>query len=93
MKNLHKSPLLSCLAGLAGLLLLAGPARADDPVDATRSTAHDARRGVKRGAHRVAESLCTGTKAECAERKLKNRGKEAKDKVADKVDEAKEKAR
>ena len=46
------------------------------------------KREVKKGANRVGETLCTGTKAECAAKKGKHRVEETKDKVVDETKKA-----
>jgi hypothetical protein len=82
---------------LSLLILAAAPrmARASeaDVKGDVRSDADDAKRGVKKGANRVDEAGCTGTKAECAKRKGKHRVTETKDKVGDKTTEAVDKAK
>jgi hypothetical protein len=82
---------------LSLLLLASGPrlARASeaDVKGDVRSDANDAKRGVKKGANRVDEAGCTGTKAECAKRKGKHRVDETMDKVGDKTIEAVDKAK
>jgi hypothetical protein len=72
-----------CVLGL--MVLSAGAALAQSTVEKAKATGNDVKREVKKDAHRVAEALCTGSKAECAEQKLKHRGTEFKDTVVDKT--------
>jgi len=76
-------------AAVATALCFAAPVfaqqTAGEKVDAA---ANDTKRGAKKGAHRVEEALCTGTKAECAAMKGKNRVGEKKDKVVDGAEKA-----
>jgi hypothetical protein len=77
---------------LLGLCLMAsGPtlARASesDVKADVRSDTDDAKRGVKKAAHRVDEAGCTGSKAECEKRKTTHRVDETKEHVSDKVHE------
>jgi hypothetical protein len=68
----------------------AGPAFAAETVpEKVESTSKDAARDVKKAGNRVEEELCMGTKAECAKKKVKNRGEETKDKVEDKASDVK----
>lgn len=60
-------------------------ATAGEKVDAT---ANDVKRGTKKAVNRVDETLCTGTKAECAAKKGKHRVTETKDKVVDETKKA-----
>lgn len=82
MKNVNEAMKL-----LAVMALASAPAFAQSAVEQGKAAGNDVKREMKKGAHRVEEAVCTGTKAECAAKKAKNRGIEAKDKV---VDEAKE---
>ncbi len=84
---------MNILKGSIRLLVLLSFAAA--PVFAQESTANqvkdtgnDVKRDVKKGAHRVEEAGCTGTKAECDAKKVENRGDEVKDTVVDKAKEA-----
>ena len=85
MKNFKET-----LSVLGLMALAAGPAFAQSTVEKAKADGNDVKREVKKDAHRVGEALCTGTKAECAEQKLKNRGTEAKDTVVDKTKAAKD---
>ncbi len=78
---------------LLGLMTLALslPAFAQSAQETVKDTVNDAKRGVKKGANRVEETLCTGTKAECAAKKVKNRAEEAGDAAKDKAIEVKDK--
>lgn len=55
------------------------------------SKAHDAKRAVKKGGHRVAEAVCAEGDVKCLEKKAKNRAEEGKDYVKDKAQETKDK--
>ncbi len=70
---------------MAGLLLGTTYSFADDVKEAAKETAQDAKKTVKKGAHRVEESGCemVNGKMECAGKKLKNRASEVKDEVKD----------
>ena len=78
-------PLISlfALAALPGFAQTAG--------EKVKDTVNDGTRKVKKTVNRAGEELCTGTKAECAKKKLENRGNEAKDAVKDKAEEVKDK--
>jgi hypothetical protein len=80
MRNLNHSLNLLALLALAG-----ASASAQTTAQKAKATGNDVKRAVKKDVHRVGEALCTGTKAECAEQKFKNRVTEAKDTVVDKV--------
>ena len=70
-------------AAVALALVLAAPALAQTAGEKADAKANDAKRAVKKGANRVDEALCTGTKAECAAKKGKHRVTETKDEVVD----------
>ena len=70
-------------AAVAFALVLAAPAFAQTAGEKVDATGNDVKRAVKKGANRVDESLCTGTKAECAAKKGKHRVGEKKDEVVD----------
>lgn len=54
-------------------------------------TTNDAKRGLKKGAHRTEELFCMQDDIECAARKAKNRLKEAGDAASDGASEIKNK--
>ena len=62
---------VALLLGLA--MLLSSPASAQSTVV----------RETRKLAHRAGEALCTGTRADCAVRKVQHRASEAKDAVVD----------
>ena len=70
-------------AALVFALVLATPALAQTAGEKADAAGNDVKRGVKKGTNRVKEALCTGTKAECAAKKLKHRVVEEKDEVVD----------
>jgi hypothetical protein len=78
----------------AGILALSGAVvTAEESVSEKASAkAHDAKRAMKKGGHRVAEAVCMEGDAECLARKAKNRAVEAKDYTKDKAIEVKDKA-
>lgn len=78
---------------LLGLMTMALslPAFAQSAQESVKDTVNDAKRGVKKGANRVEETFCTGTKAECVGKKMKNRAEEAGDAAKDKAVEVKDK--
>ena len=77
---------------LALLTLTGAPVMAQQSVpEKGKVVGNDVKRETKKGAHRVEEAVCTGTKAECESKKLKNRGTETKDTVVDKAEETKDK--
>lgn len=82
--------LINAMKVLAVVGLTAGPALAQTAGDKVKETGNDIRREGRKGANRVDESLCTGTKAECAARKAKHRAQETKDTVDDKATEVKD---
>lgn len=57
----------------------------------TSAKAHDAKRAMKKGGHRMAEAVCMESDAECLAKKAKHRAVEAKDYTVDKAHEAKDK--
>jgi hypothetical protein len=77
------------LLGLA--LMISVPVLAQSTVEKAKATGNDAKRGMKKGADRTKEALCTGTKAECEAQKAKDHARETKDTVTDKVNETKDK--
>ncbi|MFT3843073.1 MAG: hypothetical protein QM723_39155 [Myxococcaceae bacterium] len=82
--------LINAMKVMAIVGLTAGPAMAQTAGDKVKETGNDIKREGRKGANRVDESLCTGTKAECAARKAKHRGQETKDAVDDKATEVKD---
>ena len=70
-------------AAVAFALVLAVPAVAQTAGEKVDEKGNDVKRAVKKGANRVEEAVCTGTKAECAAKKGKHRVEETKDKVVD----------
>lgn len=52
-------------------------------VEGMSATGNDAKRGIKKGAHRTQEALCMDSDLECAAKKAKNRIIEAGDATAD----------
>lgn len=77
---------------LASFLMPTGFAFADQSTgEKVEAKAKDAKRAVKKKAHRVGEELCQKGDAQCLADKAKNRGTEGADYVKDKADEAKDK--
>ncbi len=70
-------------AAVALTFVFAAPVLAQTAGEKVDATANDGKRAVKKGANRVDEALCTGTKAECAAKKGKHRVGEKKDEVVD----------
>lgn len=67
-------------------------ANADESITEKISvTSNDARRGLKKGVHRVQEALCVKGDLECAASKAKNRVTEAGDIAADAASKIKNK--
>lgn len=60
-------------------------------VEKIQSNSNDAKRGLKKGAHRTQEVLCMDGDLECAARKAKNRLIEAGDATADAASKVKNK--
>jgi hypothetical protein len=78
---------------LLGLMLLGGSALAQQTAgEKVDAAGNGIKRTAKRGANRVKEAACTGTKAECAARKAGHRIEEGTDTVVDKAKELKDKA-
>ena len=76
-------------AAVVTTVLLALPTFAQATIpEKAEATGNDAKRAVKKGANRVNEALCTGTKAECAAKKMKHRTTETKDAVVDGANKA-----
>lgn len=76
---------------LALMALSSAPVFAQSTVEKAKATGNDVKREVKKDANRVSEELCTGTKEECAKKKVKNRADEASDAVKDKAEEVRDK--
>ena len=70
-------------AAVAFALVLSTPVLAQTADEKAAAAGNDVKRGVKKGVNRVDETLCTGTKAECAAKKGKHRVGEKKDEVVD----------
>ena len=73
------------------LSLMTGAALAQSAVEDAKAAGKDVKREVKKGANRVDETFCTGTKTECASKKGRHRFQEAREKAVDKVDQTKDK--
>ena len=54
-----------------------------------KDTMKDAKRSVKKGAHRVEEAVCAKSDAKCLAEKAKHRASEGGDAVSDKAEELK----
>lgn len=68
------------------------PAMAKEtPAEKAIVKGNDAKRSIKRGAHRVEEALCMKSDFSCGVEKVKNRTLEAKDSTVDKTKEIKNK--
>ena len=78
-------------AAVIAVTLIGAPVLAQSAGEKAKATGNDVKREAKKGANRVGETLCTGTKAECAAKKGKHRVEEAKDKVVDEAKEVKDK--
>lgn len=73
-------------------LLIAVPVFAQQSTgEKVKDATNDGVRAVKKGTNRVKETLCTGTKAQCAGKKMQNRVNETKDDIHDKAVEVKDK--
>lgn len=82
--------LMSLLAGLA--MLTGTVAFAEETVpEKAKATTNDVKRQARKTGNRVDESVCTGTKAECAAGKVKHRANEGKENTKEKTDEMKNK--
>ena len=57
----------------------------------SEATKNEIKRDANKAMHRVDETTCTGTDAECAKRKLEKRGEETKYVIKDKSSEMKDK--
>lgn len=57
----------------------------------TKVMAHDAKRAMKKGAHRAEEMVCMKSDAKCMAEKAKHHASEAGDAVSDKASEIKNK--
>lgn len=74
------------------VLVVTQRARADETISEQATVAvKSAARGIKKGANRVSETVCTGSDVECAAIKAKNRIIEAKDSAVDGASEVKNK--
>jgi len=83
------------LAGMlaAAFLITGATAYADETIpEKGKATSKDVKRQGRKAVHRTEEALCTGTKAECAKEKAKNRVDEGTEAVKDEADELKQKA-
>ena len=68
-------------------------ANADDKTmsEKAKETAHDTKRAVKKGGHRVQEATCMEGDVKCTAKKAGNRVEEGTDYTKDKVNEATDK--
>ena len=66
---------------------IALPVFAETAGQTAKDTVNTVKRETKKAGHRIEEELCTGTKAECTMKKVKNRVEETKDEVQDKLTE------
>jgi hypothetical protein len=74
----------------AVLMGVVGVVHADESVvEKAQSAGSDAGRAVKKGTHRVQESVCMQSDAKCLAEKAKHRGEEGTDYAKDKVKEIK----
>lgn len=80
------------IVSMLTLAMLFSSAHADETLsEKAQSTVNDIKRDANKATHRVEESACTGSDAECAKEKIGNRAEEAKDAVKDKSSEIKNK--
>ncbi|MBL8952026.1 MAG: hypothetical protein JNK82_14680 [Myxococcaceae bacterium] len=81
-----KTTITSMLA--AAVLMTGAVAFAEETVpEKAKAGANDVKRSGRKAVNRTEESLCMGTKAECAKKKVKNRANETKDAVKDEADQ------
>jgi uncharacterized low-complexity protein len=67
------------------------PAHAEETMgEKAQSTGRDAKRAVKKGAHRVGEAMCMEGDVKCAAKKAKNRVNETGEAIGDKAKDVKE---
>ena len=76
---------------LATGLFFSTPYATETLPEKREATKNEIKRDANKAMHRVDETTCTGTDAECAKRKLENRGEETKDLIKDKSSEMKDK--
>lgn len=64
--------------------LVSASAKADETVtEKVEAAGNTTSRTIKKGAHRISETVCTKSDAACAAEKVQNRAVEAKDAVVD----------
>lgn len=89
-KNVLAGTALIGLLGVFNAVCLVGGAHADESVgEKAQATGNDAGRALKKGAHRVEESVCMQSDSKCLEEKAKHRAEEGKDYTKDKMSELK----
>lgn len=78
---------------ILGLVLVSsGMAMSEETIgEKVVAGANGAKRAAKKGAHRVAEAVCTKGKLECAAQKIGNRAEEIKDATVDGAEKLKNK--
>ena len=78
----HKLFFLSITALM--FTLVAASAKADETItEKVEAAGNTTSRAVKKGAHRISETVCTKSDVACAAEKAQNRAVEAKDSVVD----------
>jgi hypothetical protein len=88
MKNFEMMFVAAAILLTANSPMASAKETTDEKISAV---AHDAKRGVKKAAHRVEEALCAKGDVTCAGKKVENRVIEAKDATVDKATEVKNK--
>jgi hypothetical protein len=85
---MFKIPLFISAFALAGAVSFADQSATEHKAE---TTAHDAKRSMKKAGHRVTEAVCAEGDAACLARKAKHRTEEGGDYVKDKAKETKDK--
>ncbi|MBK7864585.1 MAG: hypothetical protein IPJ65_39485 [Archangiaceae bacterium] len=89
MKSTIKMLAVMAMAGAP--LAFANPPDNQSATEKAKAGKDDVKRQGRKAGHRVDETFCTGTKAECEAGKLKHRANEAGEKVKDESIETKDK--
>ncbi len=83
--------ILTLIVLLASSLFFSNAFATENLSEKAGATKDDVKRDANKSMNRVDEATCTGSDADCAKQKAKNRGEEAKDYVKDKSSEIKNK--
>jgi len=84
---------LAMLSFLGAGVARAETSTAEKVEQKTTETAHDVKRGAKKGMHKVEDKMCMKGDVKCLEQKAKHKVEEGSDYVKDKASETKDKVK